>query len=79
MELPVYCVVGGSRRCLTAVLRDASLKGKAPFEIVLTSTMENFTYAENADMHYMYDHANSKGKAALRMYYVQLSDRRMPV
>ncbi|GFW75141.1 hypothetical protein TNCV_448461 [Trichonephila clavipes] len=40
--------------------------------------MGDFTYDENADMHYMYVHANVSGRAALRMYYAQSSDCRMP-
>ncbi|GFX90018.1 hypothetical protein TNCV_887161 [Trichonephila clavipes] len=40
--------------------------------------MRNFTYAENADTHYMYNHANSNGIAALRMYHGEFSDRRIP-
>ena len=40
--------------------------------------MVDFTYAEKADMHYMYNRANGKGRAALRMYHAQFHDRRMP-
>ncbi|GFX80791.1 hypothetical protein TNCV_4695021 [Trichonephila clavipes] len=48
---------------------------KAPFAIVLTSTNGDFMYAEKADLHYMYDHANGDGRAALRMYHAQLPHR----
>ncbi|GFU85768.1 DUF4817 domain-containing protein [Trichonephila clavipes] len=46
--------------------------------IVLTSTMGDFTYTKNADMHYMYDRTNGNGRAALRTYLAQFPDRRMP-
>ncbi|GFT51392.1 hypothetical protein TNCV_4955061 [Trichonephila clavipes] len=42
------------------------------------AAMGDFTYAENADMHYMYDRATGHGKAALRMYHAQFPNRRMP-
>ncbi|GFV90895.1 hypothetical protein TNCV_3616571 [Trichonephila clavipes] len=42
------------------------------------STMGDFTYAENADMHYRYGSANGNGRADLRMHVVQFFDRRMP-
>ncbi|GFV99311.1 histone-lysine N-methyltransferase SETMAR [Trichonephila clavipes] len=42
-------LVGGSR-CLAVIQHDASQYGKAPFAIVLTSTMGDFPYAENADI-----------------------------
>ncbi|GFY28532.1 hypothetical protein TNCV_4149631 [Trichonephila clavipes] len=35
-------------RCLATIRHDASQKGKTPFTIVLTFTMGDFTYAENA-------------------------------
>ncbi|GFW41978.1 hypothetical protein TNCV_6871 [Trichonephila clavipes] len=38
----------------------------------------DFTYAENADMHYLYIRADGNGRAALRMYHAQFPDRRMP-
>ena len=37
-----------------------------------------FTYAEKADMHYMYGCTNSNDRAALRLYHAQFRDRRMP-
>ena len=40
--------------------------------------MGDFTYAEKADMHYMYGRANGNGRAALRMYRAEYPDRRMP-
>ncbi|GFV35010.1 uncharacterized protein TNCV_3026001 [Trichonephila clavipes] len=40
--------------------------------------MKGFTYAVNADMHYMYGHVNDNSRAALRMYHTQFPDRRMP-
>ncbi|GFT89249.1 uncharacterized protein TNCV_4385621 [Trichonephila clavipes] len=40
--------------------------------------MGEFTFVENAHMHYMYGRTNGNGKAALRMYHVQFPDRRMP-
>ncbi|GFW75053.1 DUF4817 domain-containing protein [Trichonephila clavipes] len=40
--------------------------------------MGDFTYAENTDMHYRYGHANSNGRAAVRMHHAQVPDRRMP-
>ncbi|GFV19150.1 hypothetical protein TNCV_3223681 [Trichonephila clavipes] len=40
--------------------------------------MGDFTYAEIADMHYMYGRANGNGRAALRRYHTQFSDPRMP-
>ncbi|GFW30616.1 hypothetical protein TNCV_455541 [Trichonephila clavipes] len=39
--------------------------------------MEDFTYAENADMHYVYGRANGNGRAVIRMYHPQFPDRRM--
>ncbi|GFU07261.1 hypothetical protein TNCV_2655871 [Trichonephila clavipes] len=71
-------LLGGGSRCLTAVQHDASQQGKAPFVIVLNSTMGDFTYAEDTDMCYMYGRANSNGRAALRMYHALFPDRRMP-
>ncbi|GFW45080.1 hypothetical protein TNCV_4513941 [Trichonephila clavipes] len=55
----IVLTVGGSR-CLATIQHDASQKGKAPFAILLSSTMRDFTSAENADMQYMYSHANVK-------------------
>ncbi|GFW94673.1 hypothetical protein TNCV_4247131 [Trichonephila clavipes] len=40
--------------------------------------MRHFTFAENADMHYMHSSANGNGRAALRMYHVHFPDERMP-
>ncbi|GFU66128.1 hypothetical protein TNCV_2858011 [Trichonephila clavipes] len=37
--------------------------------------MGDFTYAENADMHYIYGRANGNGRTALRMYHAQFSHR----
>ncbi|GFV12793.1 hypothetical protein TNCV_2547281 [Trichonephila clavipes] len=45
--------------------------------IVLTSTMGDFTYTKNADMHYMCDCTNGNGRAALRTYLAQFPDGRM--
>ncbi|GFX36777.1 uncharacterized protein TNCV_5036131 [Trichonephila clavipes] len=39
--------------------------------------MGDFTYAENAGMHYMYGRVNGNGTAVLRMYRAQFPDRRM--
>ncbi|GFW22653.1 hypothetical protein TNCV_2764651 [Trichonephila clavipes] len=44
--------------------------------MVLTSMMEDFTYAKKADMHYMYGRANGNDSAALRMCHAQFPDRR---
>ncbi|GFV65097.1 hypothetical protein TNCV_2304041 [Trichonephila clavipes] len=69
--------LGGSR-CLATVQHDASQEGKVLFTTVLTSTMGDLVYAENADRHYMYGPANGNGKAELRIHHAQFSDRRMP-
>ncbi|GFY06617.1 DUF4817 domain-containing protein [Trichonephila clavipes] len=40
--------------------------------------MGDLAYTENADMHFMYGHANGNGRDALRTYHAQFPDRRMP-
>ncbi|GFY18109.1 hypothetical protein TNCV_2045181 [Trichonephila clavipes] len=50
------------------------LRRQVPFAIVLKSMMGGITYAENADIHYMYVSANANGKVALRMYNSFLTD-----
>ncbi|GFU74982.1 hypothetical protein TNCV_3752331 [Trichonephila clavipes] len=40
--------------------------------------MGDFTYAKNADMHYIYGIENGNFRAELRMHHAQFSDRRMP-
>ncbi|GFV32009.1 hypothetical protein TNCV_4195711 [Trichonephila clavipes] len=40
--------------------------------------MGDFTYAENTDLHYMYDHAISNGTVELRMYHTQVPDQQVP-
>ncbi|GFT51440.1 hypothetical protein TNCV_3348761 [Trichonephila clavipes] len=40
--------------------------------------MGGLMYTEKADMHYMYLLANGNGRYALRMYHVQIPDRRIP-
>ncbi|GFV03518.1 hypothetical protein TNCV_5060591 [Trichonephila clavipes] len=39
--------------------------------------MGNLAYAENADMHYVYVHANRNSKVPLLMYHTQFPDHRM--
>ncbi|GFU75543.1 uncharacterized protein TNCV_2862581 [Trichonephila clavipes] len=46
--------------------------------IVLTPTMGNLTYTENAGMHFLYGRTNGNGRSTLWMYPVQFPDRRMP-
>ncbi|GFX35660.1 hypothetical protein TNCV_744531 [Trichonephila clavipes] len=67
----------GDSRCPAAIEHDISQLGEAPIAIVLASTMGDFTYTDNADMHYMYGSANGNGRAALRIYHAQFPDRRM--
>ncbi|GFT01368.1 uncharacterized protein TNCV_3214991 [Trichonephila clavipes] len=40
--------------------------------------MGDFKYAEHANMLYMYERANGKDRATLRMYHAQFPDLRMP-
>ncbi|GFT56469.1 DUF4817 domain-containing protein [Trichonephila clavipes] len=74
MELSVALPLGAA----DVVQHNAPQLRKSPFTIVLTSTMGDLTYAENAHMHYVYDSANGNGRAQLRMHHTQFSDRRMP-
>ncbi|GFS73113.1 transposable element Tc1 transposase [Trichonephila clavipes] len=39
--------------------------------------MGDLTYAEKADMHYMYGRVKGNGRAALRMYHAQFPDRQI--
>ena len=56
-------------RCLFVVQCDPYLLGELPFAVVQTSTMGDFTYAEKADMYYIYRRVNGNERAALRMYH----------
>ncbi|GFW34655.1 hypothetical protein TNCV_952831 [Trichonephila clavipes] len=39
--------------------------------------MGHLTYAEKANMQYIYDRANGNGRPVLRMYHAQFPDQRM--
>ncbi|GFU42850.1 hypothetical protein TNCV_3140261 [Trichonephila clavipes] len=40
--------------------------------------MGDFTFRDNADMHYLNVRANGNVRTALRMYHAQFPDRRIP-
>ncbi|GFV40886.1 hypothetical protein TNCV_1637701 [Trichonephila clavipes] len=70
IDLSVGFVASRRQQMSSNVQHGASQKGKGPFAIMLTYTMGYFTYAENADMLYMYDHVNGNGRAALGIYHM---------